>query len=86
MGCHALLQGVFLTQGSNPGVLHGRQILYGLNHLSQGDSRICMEELKLLALEERQEKIVMTLDWQWALFSLLSLPLVFPVFFKLKYS
>ena len=55
MGCHALLQGVFLTQGSNPGVLRGRRILYCLNHLSQGESRICMEELKLLALEERQE-------------------------------
>ena len=22
MGCHALLQGIFLTQGSNPGPLH----------------------------------------------------------------
>ena len=31
VGCHSLLQGIFLTQGSNPGplcVLHGRQILY----------------------------------------------------------
>ena len=28
VGCHALLQGVFLTQGSNPGLLHCRQILY----------------------------------------------------------
>ena len=27
VGCHALLQGIFLTQGSNPG-LHCRQILY----------------------------------------------------------
>ena len=28
VGCHALLQGIFLTQGSNPGFLHCRQILY----------------------------------------------------------
>ena len=28
VGCHALLQGFFLTQGSNPGLLHCRQILY----------------------------------------------------------
>ena len=28
VGCHALLQGIFLTQGSNPGLLHCRQILY----------------------------------------------------------
>ena len=26
--CHFLLQGIFLTQGSNPGLLHCRQILY----------------------------------------------------------
>ena len=32
VGCHALLQGIFLTQGSNPGLLHCRQILYYLNH------------------------------------------------------
>ena len=28
VGFHALLQGIFLTQGSNPGLLHCRQILY----------------------------------------------------------
>ena len=27
-----VLQGIFLTQGSNPGLLHCRQILYYLNH------------------------------------------------------
>ena len=27
-GCHALLQGIFPTQGLNPGLLHGRLILY----------------------------------------------------------
>ena len=26
--CHSLLQGIFLTQGSNPGLPHCRQILY----------------------------------------------------------
>ena len=30
--CHALLQGIFSTQGSNLGLLHCRQILYCLNH------------------------------------------------------
>ena len=30
--CHALLQGIFLTQGSNPGLPHGRWILYQLSH------------------------------------------------------
>ena len=32
VGCHALLQGIFPTQGSNPGLPHCRQILYCLSH------------------------------------------------------
>ena len=31
-GCHALLQGIFPTQGSKPGLPHCRQILYHLSH------------------------------------------------------
>ena len=32
VGCHSLLHGIFLTQESNPGLLHSRQILYHLSH------------------------------------------------------
>ena len=32
VGCHAPLLRIFPTQGSNPGLLHCRQILYCLNH------------------------------------------------------
>ena len=32
VGCHFLLQGIFLTQGSNPHLLHCGQILYCLSH------------------------------------------------------
>ena len=32
VGCHSLLQVIFLIQGSNPGLLHCRQILYHLSH------------------------------------------------------
>ena len=32
MGCHFLLQGIFLTQGSSPSLLHCRQMLYRLSH------------------------------------------------------
>ena len=32
VGCHSLLQGIFLTQGRNPGLLHCRQTLYLLSH------------------------------------------------------
>ena len=38
VGCHTLLQGIFLTEGLNPGFPHWRQILYHLNH--QGSLRI----------------------------------------------
>ena len=31
-GCHFLLQGIFPTQGLNPGLLHCRQSLYLLSH------------------------------------------------------
>ena len=32
MGCHDLFQGIFPTQGSNPGLPHCRRILYHLSH------------------------------------------------------
>ena len=32
VGCHFLLQGIFVTQESNPGLLHCRQTLYLLSH------------------------------------------------------
>ena len=38
VGCHALLQGIFPIQGSNPGLLQCRRILYHLSH--QGSPRI----------------------------------------------
>ena len=37
VGCHAFLQGIFLTQGLDPGLLHCRWILY---HLSPQGSPI----------------------------------------------
>ena len=39
MGSHALLQGIFLMEGSNPGLLYCRQILYCLSH--QGSPILC---------------------------------------------
>ena len=38
VGSLSLLQGIFPTQGSNPGLLHCKRILYQLNH--QGSLRI----------------------------------------------
>ena len=38
VGCHGLIQGIFPTQGLNPGLPHCRWILYRLSH--QGSPRI----------------------------------------------
>ena len=46
MGSYSLLQGIFLTQGSNPDLLHCRQILYHLSH--QGRSRKILAYKKLI--------------------------------------
>ena len=40
VGCHFLLQGIFPTQGSNPGLPHCRRILYRLSH--QGSPWLCI--------------------------------------------
>ena len=37
VGCHFLLQGIFPTQGSNPGLLPCRQILYHLSFPRSSD-------------------------------------------------
>ena len=42
VGSHSLLQGVFLTQGSNPCLQHCRQILYHLISFSVANKRIFM--------------------------------------------
>ena len=44
VGCHFLLQGMFLTQGSNPGLLHCRQILYCLSHQGRPTSTLILRE------------------------------------------
>ena len=37
---HSLLQGIFLTQGLNPSLLHCRQILYHLSHQGRIHDRV----------------------------------------------
>ena len=44
MGSHSLLQRIFLTQGSKPGLLHCRQIVY---HLSRQGSPHCESALHI---------------------------------------
>ena len=42
--CHSLLQGIFPTQGSNPGLLHCRQILYQLNRMGRSPSMSWLQQ------------------------------------------
>ena len=43
VGCHCLLQGIFPTQGSNPGLPHCRQTLYPLSHQGSPEIRKCWQ-------------------------------------------
>ena len=43
MGCHVLLQGIFLTQGSNLGLPHFRQTRYHLSHQEAHDYTVEIE-------------------------------------------
>jgi len=46
VGSHSLLQGIFLTQASNPGLLQFWQLLYSLSH-REAQRRLSTEELML---------------------------------------
>ena len=46
--CHALLQGIFQTQGSNPGLSHCRQILHCLSHLPLCQFKLDCMKLKVV--------------------------------------
>ena len=54
MGCHFLLQGILLTQGSNPGLPCCRQTLYHLSH-----QNVYSDECQLF-LTEKWEKRLLT--------------------------
>ena len=54
VGCHALLKGIFSTQGSNPGLPHCRQILNCLSH-----QRSPEEEKKLFPIESNSLDLIL---------------------------
>ena len=49
VGSHSLIKGIFLTQGSNLGLLHCKQILYYLSHLSTVYKMLTFTECMLCA-------------------------------------
>ena len=48
VGCHALLQGIYSTQGSNPGLPHCRWILYHLSHQGSPVGRLNIIKMSVL--------------------------------------
>ena len=54
VGCRALLQGIFPTQGSNPGVPHCRKVLYHLSYL--GSPPVWMGLIKSLKVKSLSKR------------------------------
>ena len=48
MGCHSPLQGIFPTQGLNPGILHCGWVHYPLSHQGNPSASVCCFFLSLL--------------------------------------
>ena len=61
VGCHALLQGIFPTQGSNLGLPHCRQILYCPSHwgrpVSEQINSSCFKQPGLVELLDKIQEI-----------------------------
>ena len=51
VSCYSLLQGIFLTHGSNLGLLHCRQLLYCLNHQGSPFHNIIYNILVFIAID-----------------------------------
>ena len=45
VGSFSLLQGILPTQGSNPGLLYCRQLLYQLSHKNKDPCKVCIKSL-----------------------------------------
>ena len=54
VGSHSLLQGSFPTQGSNPGLLHCRRILYHLSHQGHPIRATDVEEVCAVTYTKQQ--------------------------------
>ena len=77
MGCHALLEGIFPNQDSNPGLPHCRQILYYLSHSVQFSSvvQLC---LTLCDPMNCSMQASLSITNSWSLLKLMSIESVMP--------
>ena len=58
VGCHVFLQGIFPTQGWNPGLPHWRQILYHLSHQGSPCWSLACKVLSMTSLAWEMSEIV----------------------------
>ena len=71
VGSLSLLQGIFLTQGSNPGLPHCRRILYQLSHKGSSLQKATLQALLLYMkkvtciAQEMKEELKRSLENDW---------------------
>ena len=53
----SLLQGIFLTQGLNPGLLHCRQFVYHLSHQGRSSHTSAQEKFQILKMQPKQKRL-----------------------------
>ena len=58
VSCCAFLQGILSTQGSNPGVLHCRKILYHLSHWGSSRKNDSATELALPEMPDKEAEVM----------------------------
>ena len=68
MGCHFLLQGIFPTQGSNPDLLHCRQMIYQLSYEGTYEGVVGKHFSPVSAneynAEQNQVRVTQRQEWQ----------------------
>ena len=72
-GCHFILQGIFLTQGSNPCLLHGQADSLSLHHLG---SPLVDTSLQFQPPHSSRDQVKMKSYWIWMGFNPMTCVLV----------
>ena len=56
VGSHSLLQGIFPTQGQNPGLPHTRQVLYQLSHKESHQKSTVLEKVRWYGIQMKHRE------------------------------
>ena len=83
VGCHFLLQEIFQTQGSNPGLPHCGQMLYHLSHQGRIFKKLFLKKLPLVEIwcDTKEEYLWLSQNATKILLSFLTVYLCEVVFF-----